>query len=78
MKIIFTYIKKYKKEFVILFLLTLIISGISGVLPIISQAIFDQGILDKNIKLIIVFSILILTVVKNYSQAGACKFAKNK
>lgn len=60
MKIIFTYIKKYKKEFVILFLLTLIISGISGVLPIISQAIFDQGILDKNIKLIIVFSILIL------------------
>ena len=58
MKVFIRYIKKYKKEFVVLFILTLLISGITYFLPLVSQAIFDQGILNSDIGLIILYSSL--------------------
>lgn len=70
MKIIFKYIKKYKKNSVILVLLTLGISSINGTLPIVSQNIFEQGILNKDIKQIIIFSLflLLLQIIKTFVE----------
>lgn len=66
MKIIANYIRKYKKEFVILFLFTILISGVNNILPLVSQSIFEQGILHKKINLVVFFSVItiLLYVIK--------------
>lgn len=70
MKIILRYIKKYKKDFIALFLLTIILSSINGILPMMSQAIFDNGILNKNIRVILVLSggMVLLQILRSFLE----------
>lgn len=57
MKVIVKYIKKYKKEFITLLLLTVFISGITNILPLVSQAVFEKGIISSDIKMVLFFSV---------------------
>ncbi|MBE2908813.1 ABC transporter ATP-binding protein [Anoxybacillus flavithermus] len=62
MKILKFYLKKSLKNVVILVLLTLFISFLSNIIPILSQMVFDEGIMKNNVFNIAVYSSILIGV----------------
>ncbi|KPC97809.1 ABC transporter ATP-binding protein [Geobacillus thermocatenulatus] len=62
MKILKFYLKKSLKNVVILVLLTLFISFLSNIIPILSQMVFDEGIMKNNVFNITVYSSILIGV----------------
>ncbi|KAF0993599.1 ABC transporter ATP-binding protein [Geobacillus sp. TFV-3] len=62
MKILKFYLKKSLKNVVILVLLTLFISFLSNIIPILSQIVFDEGIMKNNVFNIAVYSSILIGV----------------
>lgn len=63
MRIALSYFKKYKREFFLLFVFTLVLAGVTNIIPILTQNIFERGVLKKNI-----YIIISLTFVFNGSE----------
>lgn len=66
MRIAISYFKKYKKEFFLLFVFTLLLAGITNIIPVLTQNIFELGVLNKNICIIISLTmfLIIMSIVK--------------
>lgn len=47
MRIALSYFKKYKREFFLLFVFTLVLAGVTNIIPILTQNIFERGVLKK-------------------------------
>jgi ATP-binding cassette, subfamily B, bacterial len=62
LKILKFYLKKSLKNVVILVLLTLFISFLSNIIPILSQMVFDEGIMKNNVFNIAVYSSILIGV----------------
>ncbi|ADU93052.1 ABC transporter ATP-binding protein [Geobacillus sp. Y412MC52] len=60
MKVLKFYLKKSLKNVVILVLLTLFISFLSNIIPILSQMVFDEGIMKNNVFNIAVYSSILI------------------
>lgn len=66
MRIALSYFKKYKREFFLLFVFTLVLAGVTNIIPILTQNIFERGVLKKNIYIIISLTLFLmaLSIVK--------------
>ncbi|PGS11893.1 ABC transporter, partial [Bacillus thuringiensis] len=56
------FIVHFKKNFMSIFLLgsiTFLIAGITNSIPILSQKVFDEGILKRNVDSIILFTVVL-------------------
>lgn len=59
------FIVHFKKIFMSIFLLgsiTFLIAGITNSIPILSQKVFDEGILKRNVDSIILFTVVLITI----------------
>ncbi|WP_240518685.1 MULTISPECIES: peptidase domain-containing ABC transporter [Bacillus] len=59
------FIVHFKKNFMSIFLLgsiTFLIAGITNSIPILSQKVFDEGILKRNVDSIILFTVVLITI----------------
>lgn len=59
------FIVHFKKNFMSIFLLgsiTFLIAGITNSIPILSQKVFDEGILKRNVNSIILFTVVLITI----------------
>lgn len=59
------FIVHFKKIFMSIFLLgsiTFLIAGITNSIPILSQKVFDEGILKRNVNSIILFTVVLITI----------------
>ena len=60
---IFKLLKPYLKKISIIFLCIFISAGINMLLPLISKQIMDNGLLEKNLTVVVKFSVITLSII---------------